>query len=134
MSRVQEAGAHAGMQGRLCILAAVVLQQVMAQQLLLSSCLSVEVGLQELDPVLASKRPGCCCCCCQVRRQVTTEVRAMDGARHPHIVSYHQSYFANGAMTILMEFMDGGSLWDVLQRVSTGGAAAGKHATHWLLL
>lgn len=41
----------------------------------------------------------------------------MDGARHPHIVSYHQSYFANGAMTILMEFMDGGSLWDVLQRV-----------------
>jgi serine/threonine protein kinase len=59
------------------------------------------------------------CCCHQVRRQVTTEVRAMDGARHPHIVSYHQSYFANGAMTILMEFMDGGSLWDVLQRVST---------------
>ncbi|WIA32642.1 hypothetical protein OEZ86_003444 [Tetradesmus obliquus] len=54
--------------------------------------------------------------CEQVRRQVTTEVRAMDGARHPHIVSYHQSYFANGAMTILMEFMDGGSLWDVLQR------------------
>lgn len=48
---------------------------------------------------------------------MTTEVKAMDGARHPHIVAYHQSYFANGAMTILMEFMDGGSLWDVLQRV-----------------
>jgi serine/threonine protein kinase len=47
----------------------------------------------------------------------------MDGARHPHIVSYHQSYFANGAMTILMEFMDGGSLWDVLQRVSTAALA-----------
>jgi serine/threonine protein kinase len=49
----------------------------------------------------------------------------MDGARHPHIVSYHQSYFANGAMTILMEFMDGGSLWDVLQRVSTAALKAG---------
>jgi serine/threonine protein kinase len=49
----------------------------------------------------------------------------MDGARHPHIVSYHQSYFANGAMTILMEFMDGGSLWDVLQRVSAAARQPG---------
>jgi len=54
----------------------------------------------------------------QVRRQVTREVRALDGARHPHVVSYHQSFFAEGAVTILMEFMDGGTLWDLLQKVS----------------
>jgi mitogen-activated protein kinase kinase 1 len=53
----------------------------------------------------------------QVRRQVTREVRALDGARHPHVVSYHQSFFAEGAVTILMEFMDGGTLWDLLQKV-----------------
>eukprot|EP00878_Enallax_costatus_P038063 GHUV01043204.1.p1 GENE.GHUV01043204.1~~GHUV01043204.1.p1 ORF type:complete len:233 (+),score=48.11 GHUV01043204.1:180-878(+) len=57
------------------------------------------------------------CMLLQVRRQVTTEVKALDGSRHPHIVQYHQSYFANGALTILMEFMDGGSLWDVLQKI-----------------
>lgn len=58
----------------------------------------------------------------QVRRQVTREVRALDGARHPHVVSYHQSFFAEGAVTILMEFMDGGTLWDLLQKVSLKGA------------
>eukprot|EP00879_Flechtneria_rotunda_P028623 GHRR01030812.1.p1 GENE.GHRR01030812.1~~GHRR01030812.1.p1 ORF type:complete len:206 (+),score=80.94 GHRR01030812.1:563-1180(+) len=52
-----------------------------------------------------------------VRRQVTTEIKALDGARHPHVVEYHQSYFVNGALTILMEYMDGGSLWDLLQKV-----------------
>lgn len=60
----------------------------------------------------------------QVRRQVTREVRALDGARHPHVVSYHQSFFADGAVTILMEFMDGGTLWDLLQKVGCRGAAA----------
>jgi mitogen-activated protein kinase kinase 1 len=57
----------------------------------------------------------------QVRRQVTREVRALDGARHPHVVSYHQSFFAEGAVTILMEFMDGGTLWDLLQKVRGWG-------------
>eukprot|EP00775_Hariotina_reticulata_P009135 gene9135-9303_t len=52
-----------------------------------------------------------------VRRQVTTEVKAMDGSRHPHVVAYHQSYFTNGNLTILMELMDGGSLWSLLQKV-----------------
>jgi hypothetical protein len=52
-----------------------------------------------------------------IRRQVTTEVKAMDGSRHPHVVAYHQSYFTNGNITILMELMDGGSLWSLLQKV-----------------
>jgi mitogen-activated protein kinase kinase 1 len=64
----------------------------------------------------------------QVRRQVTREVRALDGARHPHVVSYHQSFFAEGAVTILMEFMDGGTLWDLLQKVRRLTAAAAASA------
>lgn len=54
----------------------------------------------------------------QLRRQVMTELKTLYGARHQHIVQYHQSYFANGAITILMEFMDAGTLFDLLQKVS----------------
>eukprot|EP00877_Chromochloris_zofingiensis_P000601 jgi/Chrzof1/10541/Cz05g02170.t1_MAPK2 len=53
----------------------------------------------------------------QLRRQVMTELKTLYGARHQHIVQYHQSYFANGAITILMEFMDAGTLFDLLQKV-----------------
>ena len=68
----------------------------------------------------------------QVRRQVTREVRALDGARHPHVVSYHQSFFAEGAVTILMEFMDGGTLWDLLQKVRSLLAAGGRIGKQFL--
>jgi serine/threonine protein kinase len=73
-----------------------------------------------------------------VRRQVTREVRALHGARHPHVVSYHDSFFADGTVTILMEHMDGGTLWDLLQKVwcrvgftrSTRAAAVQRRRTH----
>ncbi|KAF8071368.1 MKK1a [Scenedesmus sp. PABB004] len=55
------------------------------------------------------------------RRGVVAEVRALAGAAHPHVVAYHQSFYADGALTILMEHMDGGSLADVLARVRGGG-------------
>jgi hypothetical protein len=68
-----------------------------------------------------------------LRKQITTELKTLYGAQHPHIVQYHQSYFANGAITILMEHMDGGSLYDLLLKVGGlwgkgGGAAAGRVA------
>ena len=47
--------------------------------------------------------------------QVTTELRTLHGASHPHVVKYHQAFFDNGAITIVMEHMDGGSLADVLK-------------------
>ena len=46
----------------------------------------------------ASTSQWLCPCCCPCRR-------------------YYQSFFDNGAITILMEFMDAGSLAHVLQRV-----------------
>lgn len=51
-----------------------------------------------------------------VRKQVTTELRTLYGARHPHVVRYYQAFFDNGAITIVMEFMDKGSLADVLKQ------------------
>jgi hypothetical protein len=56
-----------------------------------------------------------------LRKQITTELKTLYGAQHPHIVQYHQSYFANGAITILMEHMDAGSLYDLLLKVGGGG-------------
>ncbi|KAG1673182.1 hypothetical protein FOA52_015293 [Chlamydomonas sp. UWO 241] len=50
-----------------------------------------------------------------LRKQVTTELRTLYGASHPHVVRYHQAFFDNGAITIVMEYMDGGSLADVLK-------------------
>jgi hypothetical protein len=34
---------------------------------------------------------------------VTTELRTLYGASHPNIVRYHQAFFDNGAITIVME-------------------------------
>lgn len=53
----------------------------------------------------------------QTRKQVTTELRTMYGASHANIVRYYQSFFSNGAISIVMEYMDLGSLADVLKVV-----------------
>lgn len=50
-----------------------------------------------------------------IRKQVTTELRTLYGASHSHVVRYYQAFFDNGAITIVMEYMDGGSLADVLK-------------------
>ena len=42
-------------------------------------------------------------------------MRTLHGASHPHVVKYHQAFFDNGAIAIVMEHMDGGSLADVLK-------------------
>jgi Protein kinase domain len=49
--------------------------------------------------------------------RVVSEVRSLAAAAHPHVVSYRQAFLVDGALTILMEWMDGGSLADVLGRV-----------------
>ena len=64
----------------------------------------------------------------QLRKQVIMELKTLYGAQHPHIVQYHQSYFANGAITILMEYMDGGSLYDLLQKVKCCGLEGTSNA------
>lgn len=64
-----------------------------------------------------------------LRKQITTELKTLYGAQHPHIVQYHQSYFANGAITILMEHMDAGSLYDLLLKVGGGEGAEGADST-----
>ncbi|MEW5306276.1 MAG: hypothetical protein WDW36_008750 [Sanguina aurantia] len=49
------------------------------------------------------------------RKQITTELRTLHGSTHGSVVRYHQAFFDNGAITILMEYMDKGSLADLLK-------------------
>eukprot|EP00798_Chlamydomonas_sp_ICE-L_P032719 gene32719-3604_t len=51
-----------------------------------------------------------------IRKQVTTELRTLYGASNKHVVRYHQAFFDNGAITIAMEYMDEGSLADLLSK------------------
>lgn len=55
-----------------------------------------------------------------IRKQVTTELRTLHGASHRNVVKYHHAFFAEGAVTIVMEYMDGGSLADVLKQAKQG--------------
>ena len=49
----------------------------------------------------------------QVRKQINRELRALYEASSPHVIKYHQAFLESGAITIVMEYMDGGSLSDV---------------------
>jgi serine/threonine protein kinase len=46
----------------------------------------------------------------RVRRQVILELRLLHVASHEHVVRSHESFLDNGAIIIMMEYMDGGSL------------------------
>ena len=55
-----------------------------------------------------------------IRKQVTTELRTLHGSSNRNVVKYHHAFFAEGAVTIVMEYMDGGSLADVLKQAKQG--------------
>lgn len=52
----------------------------------------------------------------QVRKQVAMELRTLAEANHPSIVRFYQSFLNDGAVVIVMEHMDAGSMADVLQK------------------
>ncbi|NWZ39039.1 PAK3 kinase, partial [Brachypodius atriceps] len=45
------------------------------------------------------------------------EIVVMRDNRNPNIVTYLDSYLVNGEVWLAMEFMDGGTLFDVLRAV-----------------
>ncbi|KAK9857626.1 hypothetical protein WJX84_005358 [Apatococcus fuscideae] len=52
----------------------------------------------------------------QLRKQVSMELRTLAEANHPSIVKFYQSFLNDGAVVIVMEHMDAGSMADVLHR------------------
>eukprot|EP00053_Salpingoeca_punica_P012600 m.112987 g.112987 ORF g.112987 m.112987 type:complete len:439 (-) comp15989_c0_seq1:502-1818(-) len=53
----------------------------------------------------------------EIQQQIIRELRVLDSCKSPDIVSYHGSFLNDGEINILMEYMDGGSLDLVLQRI-----------------
>eukprot|EP00873_Tetraselmis_striata_P006933 jgi/Tetstr1/427197/TSEL_017385.t1 len=56
----------------------------------------------------------------QLRKQITQELRTLHSAANPWVVRYYQSFFANGAITVVMEYMDGGTLANICNKHRDG--------------
>ncbi|VFQ81340.1 unnamed protein product [Cuscuta campestris] len=54
-----------------------------------------------------------------VRRLIVKELRINQSSQCPYVVVCHQSFFENGAISIILEYMDGGSLADFLKLVKS---------------
>lgn len=52
-----------------------------------------------------------------VRKQIVQELRINQAAQCPHVVVYYDAFYNNGVISIVLEYMDGGSLADVVKRV-----------------
>ncbi|KAK7281248.1 hypothetical protein RIF29_09052 [Crotalaria pallida] len=54
-----------------------------------------------------------------MRRQIGQELKINQSAQCPYVVVCYQSFYANGVISIILEYMDGGSLEDLLNKVKT---------------
>ncbi|CAM6108071.1 unnamed protein product [Calypogeia fissa] len=52
-----------------------------------------------------------------VRRQIVQELRINQAAQCPNVVVYYDAFYNNGVISILLEYMDEGSLSDIVRRV-----------------
>lgn len=54
-----------------------------------------------------------------VRKNIIQELRTLHQSSCPHIVPYHGAFFSDGSISIILDYMDGGSLADVTQVMRT---------------
>lgn len=54
-----------------------------------------------------------------VRRQIARELKINQCSQCPFLVVCYQCFYDNGAISIVLEYMDGGSLADLLKKVRT---------------
>uniref|UniRef100_A0A7N0T0B7 mitogen-activated protein kinase kinase n=1 Tax=Kalanchoe fedtschenkoi TaxID=63787 RepID=A0A7N0T0B7_KALFE len=55
----------------------------------------------------------------EFRKQIVQELKINQGSQCPHIVVCHHSFYHNGAISLVLEYMDRGSLADVIKQVKT---------------
>ncbi|KAI3407432.1 Protein kinase domain-containing protein, partial [Psidium guajava] len=53
------------------------------------------------------------------RKQIAQELKINQSSQCPYVVVCYQSFYDNGAISIILEYMDGGSLADFLRKVKT---------------
>ncbi|KAF7806765.1 mitogen-activated protein kinase kinase 2 [Senna tora] len=54
-----------------------------------------------------------------IRKQIAQELKINQSAQCPYVVVCYQSSYENGIISIILEYMDGGSLADLLKKVIT---------------
>nr|KJB65236.1 hypothetical protein B456_010G085300 [Gossypium raimondii] len=54
------------------------------------------------------------------RKQIAKELKINQSSQCPYVVVCYQSFYNNGAISIILEYMDGGSLADFLKKVLKG--------------
>ncbi|OIW18734.1 hypothetical protein TanjilG_13486 [Lupinus angustifolius] len=54
-----------------------------------------------------------------MRKQIVKELKINQAAQCPYVVVCYQSFYDNGVISIILEYMDGGSLADLLKKVKT---------------
>ncbi|PRQ46909.1 putative mitogen-activated protein kinase kinase STE-STE7 family [Rosa chinensis] len=52
-----------------------------------------------------------------IRKQIAQELKINQSSQCPYIVVCYQSFYDNGCISIILEYMDGGSLADLLKKV-----------------
>ncbi|PKU77726.1 mitogen-activated protein kinase kinase 2 isoform X1 [Dendrobium catenatum] len=55
----------------------------------------------------------------KVRKQIAQELKINLSSQSPYVVVCYQSFYDNGAISIVLEYMDGGSLSDFLRKVGS---------------
>ncbi|BBH08341.1 MAP kinase kinase 6 [Prunus dulcis] len=55
----------------------------------------------------------------EIRKQIVQELKINQAAQCPHVVVCHHSFYHNGAISLVLEYMDRGSLADVIRQVKT---------------
>eukprot|EP01018_Ginkgo_biloba_P004197 Gb_03275 [translate_table: standard] len=54
-----------------------------------------------------------------VRKQIVQELKINQGSQCPYVVVCYHAFYNNGVISIVLEYMDGGSLADVIKQVRT---------------
>nr|GFC93787.1 mitogen activated protein kinase kinase 1 [Tanacetum cinerariifolium] len=55
----------------------------------------------------------------EIRKQIVQELKINQASQCPHIVVCHHSFYHNGAISLVFEYMDRGSLTDVIRQLKT---------------
>ncbi|KAI4377773.1 hypothetical protein MLD38_015351 [Melastoma candidum] len=55
----------------------------------------------------------------EIRKQIVQELKINQASQCPHVVVCHHSFYHNGAFSLVLEYMDRGSLADVIRQIKT---------------
>ena len=55
----------------------------------------------------------------EIRKQIVKELKINQASQCPHVVVCYHSFYHNGAISLVLEYMDRGSLVDIIQQVKT---------------